>query len=197
MKKLSLTNTEFNHLREIYLSELEKALKRVEHLSAILKKIDADFDPPKEEELAAQYQKLKSTKPAAEKAAAAPKRKSTTKGSGKRKATTRIRKPIVDKGRGKDKVKWNDFVLRAISDKKSPSLSSEIYDLALKEFKVSQDDAPKVKRVISGALSKLVTMEKKLQTQKLPNSREKWYGLPEWFDEKGELKPEFAVGESK
>ncbi|MDX9769777.1 MAG: hypothetical protein RBT19_05400 [Tenuifilaceae bacterium] len=196
MKKLSLTNAEFNHLRDIYLGELDKALKRVEHLTAILKKINADFDPPKEEELMAQYQKLKPTKPSAEKKAV-PKRKVATKSAAKRKAGARTRKPIVDKGRGKDKVKWNDFVIKAISDKKSPSLSSEIYELALKEFKVPQSDAPKVKRVISGALSKLVTMEKKLQTQKLPNSREKWYGLPGWFNEKGELKPEFAARESK
>lgn len=192
MKKLSLTNAEFNNLRDIYLSELEKALKRVEHLTTILKKIDADFDPPKEEELINQYQKLKTSKPAEEKAT--PKRKVATKNSNKRKSVKRTRKPIVDKGKGKDKVKWNDFVLKTIKENNAPALSANIYAKALAEFKVAEKDAPKVKRVISGALSKMVTMEKKLMTQKLPNSREKWYGLPEWFDEKGEIKPEFIQG---
>lgn len=191
MKKLSLTNSEFNHLRDIYLSELDKALKRVEHLTAILKKIDTDFDPPKEDELVEQYQQIKKAKPAV-KESSAPKRKVSTKRVAKNKTSKKTRKPIVNKGSGKNKVKWNDFVINTIKERNAPILSSELSEIALKHFDVSEADVPKVKRVISGALSKLVTMENKLIAQKLPDSRVKKYGLVEWFDAKGNLKPEFS-----
>ena len=167
MKKLTLTNAEFSHLREIYLVELEKAQRRIEHLSAILMKIDSEFDPNADVEVLEGEEEVVRGKKS--------RRKASYVISEKRKPrrASKPRKPIT-KGSGDDKVKWNDFVFNTIVEKNAPTLSSEIQKLAITKFEIQESDVPRVKQVISGALSKLVTLEKKLRTQKVPGSREKW-----------------------
>jgi hypothetical protein len=203
MKKLSLSNAEVQHLRDIYQEELEKSIKRIEHLSAILKKIDADFVAPEvpvveEIERAKKMATAPKTKPAVKaKAKSTPTLKSpkapavkpkVTKA--KTKTTRKPRKPIK-RGSGKSKVKWNDFVLNTLSKAKKPIKSAEFANEALAAFKPKEADVPRLKQAISATLSKLVTTDKKLLANKLEGTREKTYGLKEWYDDKGNLLPDF------
>lgn len=189
MKKLTLTNAEFTHLREIYLVELEKAQKRIEHLSAILSKIDLEYDPNVEIEPLEVERKptekltrKKTARQIGEVTVTKPKSKKTVKKS------KETRKAI---NKGKAKIKWNDFVMNTIIDRNTPTLSSEIQALAISKFKIKENDVQRVKQVISGALSKLVTVEKKLNTQKIHGSRVKWYGPVGWFGENSQFLPEY------
>lgn len=202
MKKLTLTNADFIHLRDIYMDELGKIQKRAEHIKSILQKIDVDYEPSPEEELIAYNPTNQKTSGVNSKKATSKlstsKAENATKASKKRSAagkpvkqTKQTRKPLVNKGKGRSKVRWNDFVLQEIVEQNAPLLSSDISGRAITRFGAKEDDAPRIKRVVSGCLSKLVSVEKKLKTQKVPNSREKWYGLVEWFDSEGNLLREY------
>jgi hypothetical protein len=238
MKKLTLTNAEFSHLREIYQTELEKAQKRIEHLSAILKKLDSD----NEVSFSSEAQPLKGTNKKTLGTHVNPAARSIVKGAGAKKAvkiddivvadplheekpkrgrrpkavaevkpkSTRGRKPkassdakiktlvakkprktrkLIKKGVGKKKVKWNDFIVDYLTKTGAAKLSSEITREAVSGFKIKESDKPRVRLVISGILSKLVTADKVLRTKKIEGSREKLYGLANWFNENGELLP--------
>jgi hypothetical protein len=221
MKKLNLTNAEFANLREIYVNELEKTQKRLEHLQSVLKKLEVDLEeetivPDKLKNIVKDVVKVqgksntKRPKKVLSKPAKASKSNAltektvdvkneivtATKIDDKPKAK-RGRKPKgeqkpLKRGTGKSKVKWNDFVMDTLKRLNAPSLSSNIAAEAVYKFKTPQADIGRVKLVISGALSKLVNTEKKLLTQKIPGSREKLYGLREWFNDKGELLPEYS-----
>lgn len=190
MKKISLTKTEAQHLRSIYQDELNKAIKRIEHLSAILKKLDADFTPPEvpmieEPKKTIVLPKVSSAEKLAKKTSAKPKIEQV-----KAKATRKKREPIK-RGRGKSKVKWNDFVINTLAKIEKPVKSSEITNEAIVAFKTKEADIPRVKQAVSVALSKLVTTEQKLIASKLEGTREKEYGLKEWYDDKGNLLQKF------
>lgn len=186
MKKLTLTNAEFSHLREIYLVELEKAQRRIEHLSAILMKIDSEFDPNADVEVLEGEEVAVRGKKSRKKASYVIGEKR------KPRRASKPRKPITKRS-GDDNIKWNDFVFNTIIEKNEPALSSEIQKLAITKFEIQEEDVPRVKQVISGALSKLVTLEKKLRTQKVPGSREKWYGPVSWFAKDGGFLPEYQA----
>ncbi|HDP55425.1 MAG TPA: hypothetical protein ENN24_07100, partial [Bacteroidetes bacterium] len=127
MKKLSLSNADVQRLRDIYQEELEKSIKRIEHLSAILKKIDADFVAPEVpviEEIE-RVKKMSTTRKPKLAVKAKTESTSTVKSpkaatvkskvaKAKTKETRKLRKPIK-RGSGKSKVKWSDFVLNTLS----------------------------------------------------------------------------------
>lgn len=186
MKKITLTKAEAQHLREIYQDELNKSIKRIEHLSAILKKLDVDFTPPEVPIIEAKGKVVSQPKiSSVEKSAKEISAKSKTE-QPKTKATRNKKKPIK-KGSGRSKVRWNDFVLDAIAKIERPVKSSELTNEAVIAFKTKEADVPRVKQAVSVALSKLVTTEKKLIANKLEGTREKEYGLKEWYDDKGAL----------
>ena len=205
MKKISLTNTEFTQLREVYKVELKKAYERVEHLSAILAKLDEEKEVA-EEKSEAKIIKLPKAKTTKAKTKLVPKPKVAAKPNAvqqekKTKSTvkakvTRGRKPSALKQRVKKQIgsktyKWNDFVLETIKDNGAPMLTLNIAESAMSKLKTKESEKAKVKSAISATLSKLVTTDKMLGTHKIEGSRQKLYGLPEWFDSKGNLLPEF------
>lgn len=235
MKKLTLTNAEYAHLKEIYQAELEKAQSRIEHLTAILKKLDSGFvseskdeivpiQKPKQEQfpvnLAEKPRRGRKPKQKEEVDLFKPKSKRGRKPKSPEKIiespkTARGRKPNntsesevvaevkavrtkkrvkkpIKKGVGKKKVKWNDFILNLISTRNNALLSTEITNEAATHFKIKDADLPRMRLVISGALSKLITNEKKLQAEKIEGAREKYYGLTEWFDSTGKLLPNYS-----
>lgn len=218
MKKLTLTNAEYIHLKEIYQTELEKAQKRIEHLTAILKKLETGVLSSTSDELKPDVntkdkvilpsvnpddKPRRGRKPKAKVEVSIQKPKSRRgrkpKSDKELKALEdntlapkrRIKKPIK-KGVGKKKVKWNDFIMNFITNSNVAHLSSDITKKAAEHFKIKEGDFPRMRLVISGALSKLVTNEKKLQAEKIEGSREKYYGLTEWFDENKKLLPKYS-----
>ncbi|MDD2279753.1 MAG: hypothetical protein PHD06_01720 [Bacteroidales bacterium] len=190
MKKISFTKSEVQNLRDIYQDELNKAIKRIEHLSAVLEKIDANFEAPA-------VPVIEEIKKTIAKPVVSPVKKSAKKISPKPKleqakpAVTRKKRKPIKRGSGKSKIQWNDFVLDTIAKIKKPVKSSDLTNEAVVAFKAKEADVPRLKQAVSVALSKLVTTEKKLIAKKLEGSREKMYGLKEWYDDKGNLLKDF------
>lgn len=250
MKRLTLTNAEFLHLKELYQTELEKAQQRIEHLSAILKKLDAGIetvdpiesksnkgtknidlnveteikDKPRrgrKPKVNLEVPQVKPKLPRGRKPkAVALEEKPKLKRGRKPKDTIQQEKPKLKRGRkpksqnlvqeavgiqkpkrvkraikkgvGKKKVKWNDFIIDFLTKRNMPQLSSDITKEAVTHFKIKESNIPRVRLVISGVLSKLVSTDKKLKTQKQEGSREKLYGLNDWFNEEGNLLPSYT-----
>ncbi len=181
MRKITLTKAEAQHLREIYMEELKKAIERVEHLSSILKKIEPDLSTPNlAVNIADESAKaFLVTEPKANKAA-----KPVSKAMAKvRTSKRKTRKPGVKKG----KVKWNDFVYNTVKKIGKPVKSADIANEVVKELKTPESDVSRVGQTVSVALSKLVTAEKRLVAKKVEGVRQKEYGLPEWYDSEGNL----------
>ncbi|MFO8023377.1 MAG: hypothetical protein R6U65_12985, partial [Perlabentimonas sp.] len=152
MKKLSLTNTEVSKLRELYQTELKKAFERVEHLTAILNKLDAEMevnDLLSEDSPAKSVSKKKiSTKKAetksSPKAVKQPKPAEIKKDVSTKPKSKRGRKPGAKKSvkstTGSKKIKWNDVVLDAIIRRGSPMLSPSITEEVFKTLKTKLGD---------------------------------------------------------
>jgi len=99
------------------------------------------------------------------------------------------RKPLK-KSYGSKKVKWNDFVVDAISKSNKFLHSSDIVNEAITRFNVPEVNKDRVRMVIAGTLTKMATKDKQLSTFKKPKVRGSFYGLPQWVDEKGDIIPE-------
>jgi hypothetical protein len=228
MKKITLTSAELSQLLDLYRSELDKAQKRVDHITGILKKLSAEglahaqdsetelhvfpekeikVKPVKKEKIAkiktAKGPQIKETAKSIAKVAVKAKAKPSVKSIAseqpivEKKTSTRGRKPKsvrkpIKKGTGKKKIKWNDFVLETIAKAEKPINSTQISKEAQEKFKISNSDFGRVKMVIAGTISKLLNADKKIKNHKVSGSRGKAYGLNEWFNEKGEILPQFT-----
>ena len=101
-----------------------------------------------------------------------------------------LRKPIKG-GKGKDKVKWNDFIIETITSKDSLMLASSITQAALEKFEIGVSDRDRVRMAISTTLTKMTNKDKVLQTYTQPGIRGAFFGLAKWFNEKAELNNDY------
>lgn len=101
-----------------------------------------------------------------------------------------LRKPIKG-GKGKDKVKWNDFILETITEKNSLMLASSLTQAAIEKFNIAQSDRDRVRMAISTTLTKMVNSDKVLQTYAQKGIRVAFFGLAAWFNEKAELQNDY------
>jgi hypothetical protein len=101
-----------------------------------------------------------------------------------------LRKPIKG-GKGKDKVKWNDFINDTITSKDSLMLASSITRAALEKFKIPASDRDRVRMAISTTLTKMANKDKILQTYIQPGIRGAFFGLAKWFNDKAELNNDY------
>ncbi len=101
-----------------------------------------------------------------------------------------LRKPIKG-GKGKDKVKWNDFIIETITSKDSLMLASSITQAALEKFDIAASDRDRVRMAISTTLTKMANKDKVLQTYTQQGIRGAFFGLAKWFNEKAELNNDY------
>jgi len=101
-----------------------------------------------------------------------------------------LRKPIKG-GKGKEKVKWNDFIVDTIKSKNSLMLASSLTQAALEKFQIPNSDRDRVRMAISTTLTKLANKDKVLKTHSEKGLRGAFFGLKSWFNEKGNLNNEY------
>lgn len=101
-----------------------------------------------------------------------------------------LRKPIKG-GKGKEKVKWNDFIVETITSKDSLMLASSITQAALEKFEIPASDRDRVRMAISTTLTKMANKDKLLGTYTQSGIRGAFFGLAKWFNEKAELNSEY------
>lgn len=101
-----------------------------------------------------------------------------------------LRKPIKG-GKGKNKVKWNDFINETLKTKDSLMLASSITQAALEKFEIPASDRDRVRMAISTTLTKMANKDKVLNTYSQPGIRGAFFGLAKWFNDKGELSNDY------
>ena len=101
-----------------------------------------------------------------------------------------LRKPIKG-GKGKDKVKWNDFINETLTSKNSLMLASSITQAALAKFEIPASDRDRVRMAISTTLTKMANKDKVLHTYTQPGIRGAFFGLKAWFNDKAELNNDY------
>ncbi len=107
-----------------------------------------------------------------------------------KKKVTSKRKPLK-KGRGSNKMKWNEVVVDVIKNSNTLLDSNSIAQKAAEKLKLSDSDFNRVKSSVATTLTKLAKTDKKLFVHKKPGSRAGYYALPQWQTDSGELLPEY------
>lgn len=210
MKTITLNENEIAELSELYLSEIDRAQRRITYLKSILRKLSEEksekdsksklskkserrskgkkeivkpFD--KNEDKTEILQKpLKGTKRALKKRV-----KKNQPGKRGPKPKSLLRKPIK-LGKGKNKIKWYDFINNTIKEKNSLLLASSITHAALEKFQIPDSDRDRVRMAISTTLTKM-TKSKVINTYSKEGIRGSFYGLSGWFGKNGELSKEY------
>jgi len=100
-----------------------------------------------------------------------------------------LRKPIKG-GKGKDKVKWNDFIFESLSSKNTLLPASAITQAAIDKFEIHESDRDRVRMAISTTLTKMANKDKVLKTYSQQGVRGAFFGLSNWFNA-NELKEEY------
>ena len=100
-----------------------------------------------------------------------------------------LRKPIKT-GKGKDKVKWNDFIFESLTLKDTLLPASAITQTALDKFEIHESDRDRVRMAISTTLTKMVNKDKVLKTFIRQGARGSLFGLSNWFNG-NELKDDY------
>lgn len=102
-----------------------------------------------------------------------------------------LRKPIKG-GKGKEKVKWNDFIFESLSSKNTLLPASAITQAAIEKFEIHESDRDRVRMAISTTLTKMANKDKILKTYSQQGVRGAFFGLSTWFNE-NELKEEYKI----
>ncbi len=100
-----------------------------------------------------------------------------------------LRKPIKV-GKGKDKVKWNDFIFESLSTNNTLLPASAITQAAINKFEIHESDRDRVRMAISTTLTKMANKDKVLKTYNQQGVRGAFFGLSNWFNA-NELKEEY------
>lgn len=210
MKKISLTQNEVNDLVDLYQSEIDRAQRRIVNLKAILKKLTEGNSLPIKGEVTAEKLDVKSDvqpkkrgrKPAVqaqkvdkEEVAKLPKRRGRKPKvkveSPKKKLEEKPIRKSIKKGKGEEKVKWIDLIYDILRSKKSLMLSNSLTLAAMERLNIPAVDKNRVRMAISTNLTRLTKYDKTINKFSHKGTAGAFYGLAEWFDDKGMLKSEF------
>ena len=160
-------DAESRALRQFYEAELVQTVARYEHLKSVLGKLGVQVgDLP-----AGTASAPVAAKPAA--AVAKPKRKRKGK-------------------RGRKSI-WGDFILKTLRKIDRPVFYSELVRMAQIQFNIKEDKLKELKAAINQSAFRLRTVHCKIDTIGESGKKEKRVGLKTWFDEDGNLKPEYAA----
>lgn len=111
-------------------------------------------------------------------------------------AKKRGRKPkparkSIKVGKGEEKVKWIDLIYDILRTKKSLMLSNSLTLAAMERLNIPDVDKDRVRMAISTNLTRLTKYDKTINKYSQEGTTGSFYGLKEWFDDKGKLKSEF------
>ncbi len=261
MKKISLTQSEIDNLKELYQSEIGRAQRRIESLKSILKKIEKEnlsIEPeekivkkrgrkpkvtvaqtlqetpsspkkrgrkPKNTTVAAeaakepkkrgrkpknadasaevvQEIKKRGRKPKAKPAEENVKKTKTTRKNikpihppKKRKKSKSLRKSLKQAVDG-EKIKWIDLILSIFKKSNSLLNSNALTIAAIEKLNLPEVEKDRVRMAVATNLTKLTKYDKKIVKYIPEGSKTAVYGLAEWFNENGSLRPEYQEREA-
>jgi hypothetical protein len=162
MEKIKFDDIELLSMRQFYEEELDRTVKKLQHIQSVLGKLGIDQTLSPNLTIAP----FSSEKP------------SVTK-------PTRVRK----QKRG-PKPFWEDRILKRLTAVGKPLTYEELTDDIMIAFTVPSEDRVKIKQAVNNVVHRLRTDSKKVSTFSL-GKREKYIALNKWFDEVGVIKSEF------
>ncbi|MBN1989817.1 MAG: hypothetical protein JW783_10505 [Bacteroidales bacterium] len=214
MKKIPLTGLELSELKAVYEAELERTQKRIVHLKGILKKMEGielsstpDFEfvaksEPEQNKLgrkpkAEKVEVVKTPgkrgpKPKVKAGAETADQDAVEKVPARRGRKPKLTRKPIKKGKGKKKVKWNDFIIQTLESKDYLMLSTSLTAAALDRFGIQDAERNRVRMAISTTLTKMANTDKSVVAYSKQGIRGSFFGLPQWFNEEGSLKEEYA-----
>lgn len=216
MKRILLSEVEINDLLDLYQSEIDRAQRRINNLKNIVRKLSEGQSTDLLDEKPAKVKAKRGRKPNAKPVESKPIIESTetkvkrdaivkepkkrgrkrkiikVKGAPKKRGRKpkSLRKPIKG-GKGRNKVKWNDFIIETITSKNSLMLASSLTQAALEKFQIPPSDRDRVRMAISTTLTKMTNKDKVLQTHSEKGIRGAFFGLTAWFNDKSQITKEY------
>jgi len=97
------------------------------------------------------------------------------------------------KGKRGRKSIWGDFILKTLRKIDRPVFYSELVQMAQIQFNIKENKLKELKAAINQSAFRLRSVHGKIDTIGESGKKEKRVGLKTWFDEDGNLKPEYAA----
>ncbi|NOY36892.1 MAG: hypothetical protein GXO83_04890 [Chlorobi bacterium] len=151
-------------MKEFYREELEKTVRRLEHIRKILEKIEPGSSEIDYSSLPVDTQTSVS-KPAVKK-------------------VSRRKKPGP-------KAIWGNFILKRLRQLNRPVTYNDLIKDAMLFFKLGDNKKDAVRQAIMNSAFRLRNKQGKLATYRKPGTKEKYVGLKKWFDSQGKLLSEY------
>lgn len=96
---------------------------------------------------------------------------------------------VGERGVRRGRIQWEKFILDKLEESNELLFKYEMRDMAFEDDRIGDRSAIQVDRALSAALYKL---KDRIKSYNVPGKKGYAYGLPEWFDEKGNVKEAFA-----
>ncbi len=172
MSDLSLSKEEKADMTQFYEEELDKTVKRLEHIKNMLEKLEpgAISVDIKVKGVPATLSKTRAT---TKKTAGAASKKSKRK-----------KKPGP-------KAIWGNYILKRLRQLDRPVTYSELIQDALLFFKLPVAKKNIVRQAVMNSAFRLRNKQNKVKTFRKEGTKEKYIGLNKWFDNEGNLLPEY------
>lgn len=172
MGELLLSEDERFEMRQFYMTELEKAERKVRHLRSVLGKLNVgEIEYTVEKSKAVTPNETASEEPEVE--------QQKTKRKRRRK-------------RGRKSL-WGNFILKLLKEKDRPLTYNSVIFSAIDRFNIPEDKHKNVKQAITNSAFRLRSVNSKIDTYGLPGKKEKFLCLQGWFNENGELQEKYTA----
>jgi hypothetical protein len=92
---------------------------------------------------------------------------------------------------GGEKIKWNDLIIDIFKSNDKLLQAKDLTVDALERLQLPEVEKDRTRMAVATNLTKLTKYEKKILKYSRPDNKIAYYGLAEWFNEDGTLKPEY------
>jgi len=174
METIKLPETDLTEMRRFYLEELDKTLKRLQHIKSILDKLDGN----------GQSIQIQITTPQL--------KDSESQSIENQSTETQLAQPKERKRKQKRGPKsiWEDLVIKRLRHIDKPLTYEELTDEIMTFGNIPEKKRKSTKRAIVAVIFRLRNRKVKLNTFSI-GTKEKYIALKRWFDTNGEIKEQY------
>lgn len=122
------------------------------------------------------------------------------KNKAKKERAKKNKKAKKDKKSGTPQMggaKWTRFIMNKITGSGKPFTAKAMHEEAIVEMNIAPEFYRKSTMSIAACMSNMARKTGKLKTYAAEGLKNQFYGLPEWFEENGDLKQEYIAKLSK
>lgn len=165
MKAIKFPETDLSEMRQFYQEELDKTLKRLQHIKAVLDQLGGSTPSIHIQVNAARPEAVRVTKGTAE--------------------------PVKARQKPGRKSMWETLILKRLEQVGKPLTYDELTEEVMTFSKLPEEKRKNTKQAVLNVTFRLRKNGRKVDTFSV-GTREKYIALKEWFDRPGQIKSEFA-----